>query len=494
MPKFNLDFFRSDKNLNIKMFASLALALFWIFFIWGFWSRGVFALGLNVFLFLGAVLFLFVWLMREKKCYQKKDLLWIIPLAMICLSFFIYENPFIKSVSLLAYPALFAVFINYGFLKNKEDRYWDIVFSIQIVNRILSFLGKIKEALNHFFKIISPKNKNSKIIGKIFFGVLLLIVISVFFVIPLLSSADPVFADKFAVIIDWVKEIISKTFVAKTIFFVVLTVILFSAMLAWEQSFDFSKSSESDKKIDPIISGIVLGGILAIYLLFLWVQLERLWVGNLPIDFKETESIVKSGFWQLFFLTGINTLIYFFTYRKTNVLVQRILTGFTFASLFLLFSAGHRMMLYVIYYGFSYEKFFASYTVAYCVILFAWFISMLFIKKRANVFKFLVFLFLWMFALISIMPIEQIIFRTNIALAKKSDTRIRLYEMTMLSSDVLNIVKKYKSEGELDEKVEYLEREGEIESEEKFDWQPWIDRQEKRISEKKWYEKSLFNY
>lgn len=63
------------------------------------------------------------------------------------------------------------------------------------------------------------------------------------------------------------------------------------------------------------------------------------------------------------------------------------------------------------------------------------------------------------------------------ALVSKPDSKIQLFEMTMLSPDVLTQIKKYKEEGKLDEK----ER----------DWNPWIEKQEKRIQDKKWYEATL---
>jgi hypothetical protein len=223
------------------------------------------------------------------------------------------------------------------------------------------------------------------------------------------------------------------------------------------------------------------------------VQLNRLWVGSLPFDFKETENLVKSGFWQLFFLSLINILIYFYTYRKTSPLVQRILTAFTAASLLLLVSAAYRMGLYVAYYGLSYEKFFASYTVIYCAILFIWLIMRLFIKQRSNIVKFLIILFLWMYALVTVFPVEQFILRANVALVRLPESRIRLFELTMLSPDALFLVKEYQQQGLLQEKAGYLSREKMSESADKFNWNPWIERQEKRISAKNWYEKNLMN-
>jgi ABC-type lipoprotein release transport system permease subunit len=63
----------------------------------------------------------------------------------------------------------------------------------------------------------------------------------------------------------------------------------------------------------------------------------------------------------------------------------------------------------------------------------------------------------------------------------------------MLSPDVLSLVKEYEQQGLLKENAGYLAREKEVKSEKQFDWEPWIERQEKTISDKVWYEKNLMN-
>jgi len=482
------------KKSIIKLISCAGLSLFWVVFIWNFWDKGIYALGLNAFFFLLLFTGLFIWILHKKGRLFKNDLIWIIPLSLIILSFLIYDNPFLKVVSMLVFPVSFTIFYNYAFLDDKKTRHWDFYFFSKTLARIFSFLSKIGESITSYIELMIPAGKTKrKVIVKIISGIILFLIIALTVFIPLLSSADTVFADKMQVIYDWIKEVFSIPVVYKIIIFIIFSVLISSMLFAWGKRFDYEEKEESKKKIDSIVSGIVLGGVLILYLLFLWVQIERLWVGTLPFDFKETENLVKSGFWQLFFLSIINIVIYFFTYRKTNPIVQWVLTGFTATSLLLLSSAGYRMGLYTTYYGFSYEKFFASYTVLYCAILFIWLISRLFIKKRSNIVKFLVLLFLWMYAVITVLPVEQFILRANINLAKLEQSRIRLFELTMLSPDVLLLVKKNKSQGLLKENNNYLAREDSEKTEEQFDWDPWIERQEKKVMDKKWYERNIIN-
>jgi hypothetical protein len=484
----------NKKDLSLRLILSSVPALFFVVFLWNFWSKGPFALGFNATFFLFIFLALFVWVLYKKNFYNHRDLLWIVPMILIAISYSFYDNPFFKVVNLFFFPILFVIFYNQSFLINKKDKIWDFVFISKIIIRFFSFLSKIGKTFYLYLNLLIPINRNKKnIFIRVFSGIILFLIISLTFFIPLLSSADLEFASKMKIFYDWFSSFISLPLAYKALVFVVLTFLFFSVLTAWSEKFVCEEEVESKKAIDPIISGIVLVGILFLYLFFLWIQLNRLLIGSLPFDFKEVESLVKSGFWQLLFLSIINILIYFFTYKKTNLLVQKILTVFTFASLFLLFSAAYRMGLYVKYYGLSYEKFFASYTVVYCGLLFAWLLSRLFIKHRSNIVKFLIFLFLWMYSLISIFPVERFILNTNIALSDIKDSRIRLFELTMLSPDVLSPIKEYKRVGLLEENVAYLVREGDEKLDEKFDWNPWIKEQERLVSDKKWYEKNLIN-
>lgn len=482
------------KELILKLFLSIIPAIFWVAFLWNFWDKGIYILGFNATIFGFISLGLFIWVLRQKGHYTKHDLFWIIPMILIFLSYSIYDNPFLKITSLLVLPVMFALFYNQAFLTDKKTRRWNFEFILKIVVRFFSFFTALGQTAKLYLHLIMPAGQTKKnTIARIIGGIILFLIIALTVFIPLLSSADALFAEKMGVIYEWFLNIFSSVFVYKLLVAVALTILIFSALAAWGKKFDYKEKESSDKNIDSIISGIVIGGVLCLYLLFLGIQVSSLWVGVLPFEFKQTESLVKSGFWQLLFLSIINILIYFFTYKKTKLFGQWILTAFTVASLLLLASAGYRMGLYVTYYGFSYEKFFASYTVIYCAILFIWLIIKLFAKQRANILKFLIVLFLWMYSIVAIFPVEQFILRANIALSNIKESRIRLFEMTMLSPDVLSSVKKYQQQGLLKEKTGYLSREKENKQDEDFDWQPWIERQEKIISDKIWYEKNLTN-
>ena len=87
-------------------------------------------------------------------------------------------------------------------------------------------------------------------------------------------------------------------------------------------------------------------------------------------------------------------------------------------------------------------------------------------------------------------------------MAQNPDSRIRLYELTMLSPDVLNLVRHYQSRDMLKENAYYLAQERKYHSDLASmsddglqpDWSWWIERNEKIVREKAWYEKNIINW
>src|SRR3989338_10984838 len=113
------------KGLVLKLIFCAFLALFWVIFLWNFWARGIYALGLNASVFLLLFFALFIWVLYRQEHYAKADLVWIIPIGLIVLSYALYDNPFLKMISLLVWPATFIIFYNQAYLPDKQTKNWD---------------------------------------------------------------------------------------------------------------------------------------------------------------------------------------------------------------------------------------------------------------------------------------------------------------------------------------------------------------------------------
>ena len=452
---------------------------------WNIWSIGVYAIGWNTTLFWLSVCYL-AWI-NDPSLSMKRDWQWILPIMLTTLSFSLFENLWLKLISCFLLPLVTALFYGYSQIINRKDYYWNVDLINALCNRVtlpLHFIDDAWETLSPIIKNLFGESK-SQLGKRIIKGVLILLPIAAL-VLVLLSSADQAFSHiietfgyKFFLNFSW-------TFFAKILCIVILIFGLVSSIHAWQQPIDYDGVKSDDIvatiNIDSVVAGIVIAGITAIYGLFLWLQLEHLIVDSLPIDFTQAEQIVKSGFWQLFFLSTLNVALFFIIYKNTTNTAQIILRIFIVASGFLLLSAAWRMSLYVYYYGLSHEKFFASYTTIFALFVFIYLVIASFQQKRKNIFRFIAFCSLWSYGIATILPIEKIILNTNVQLAESNDTRINLIHLQALSVDVLKDIQELREENATDS--QFLTNND-------LAWNSWLIKKKQYDCTRAWYEKNL---
>lgn len=461
----------SSERITPLLAWSACLAVFWVIFLWGFWDQGPYSLGVNAAVFLLLLLGLLGnTFPAGQTLWNKHQWTWLVPLLLIAASYAVYSTPVIKAVNIPVVPALLVVFVTYALLGRSDIR-WGWGFAQTAVLRAFAWLGTLGAAIREYSQALFGKG-NSSTARRAIAGVVLLLVVIITIVLPLLSSTDAQFKAVVQPILDFLGRLAYVETLWRVAAGVVIALLSLALGLAWRARPE-ARESDSGTRVDSIISGIVIAGIFLVYALFLIIQIKRLWVSALPVDFSETEILVKSGFWQLFALSIINGFIFLGTFAKTNRPVQRLLAAFTIASLLLVFSAAWRMVLYVTFYGFSYEKFFATYTVLFAIILFVWLMMQFFGSKRRDLVKFGAFLFLWMYALVCVFPIEQFIMRANVSLAQRPDSRIALSELRILSTDVLGYIEERRNDPRFE------------------GWDSWIEKTQAQVSEKAWYEATI---
>ena len=454
------------------VFAAIFLSLYWILTMWGIWTKEVYALGWNLTVFVVALLLLYTHAGQSARP-GAREYVWLVPLLLIAFSYSLYENPYVKAVNMLVLPVLFVAYFIITSTKHHERVVWNLAWIRRMVERAFGFVKQIEPSISTITHALIPGGKRqSDLIKRIVIGLGILIFVSLVLFIPLLSSADSAFAEMMQRVQEFVLDVIELETLLKLVVFLLLTVLTLAGLFHWTKEEEFSVRKET-KHMDAVISGIVLGGILGLYILFLFTQLQTLWVYELPEEFLSTERMVKSGFWQLFFLSGINVLLYLLYYRRTSKQVQNMLIAFMCASLLLLLSAAKRMGMYVFYYGFSYEKFFAAYTVLFSIFLFLRLIAALFQKEKTDILRYLIVAFFWMYAVATVLPVEQMIFRANSTLAARSDSRLDMNELMMLSGDVLNLGR--------EQGVAHPDSE----------WSNWVEEKKDIADQKHFYEKTL---
>ncbi len=501
--------FFQNKSKGVVLI-SLLLSLFWVLFLWGAWQSPARAHGLNATIFSFGVLGLFTYWRGCKVFLSKKNLKWLIPIGLLCLSFALFESPFLKGVTLFVLPVIFGLFYNDLVHFESKKPFLSLANAFELFIRLplsITCVNKAFASVKSFFDF--RKIKSSKhVLHRILVGSLILIALASFLVIPLLSDVDAAFADRMGFVFEWIQDLFSLSWFKQLIILCVGTLLTLSTLYSWDTPIlSFFPEAKKEQR-DSIVGGIILGGILALYLIFIFSQVEQLWLKNLPIAFEQAEHLVKSGFWQLFFLSMLNVILFLIYYKKSQPALEYILRGFMVVSLFLVFSSAQRMFLYVTGYGFSYEKWFAAYTVLYSLVLFGYLLFTVFHSKQRDVIRFMLIAFLWMYSVMTILPVERLIFHANVSLSERVESRIDLNELSQLSGDVMDLAWDHFDiknnpywKGWVDYKKEnrrhlwYSYQRNILEEDVEGDsyWVAWLVREKEVLRKKAFYEKNLSN-
>lgn len=419
-----------------KILFALIISLFAVLSHWGFWNIGVYALGWNT----TATCLCLITLMLHDKVFIKlrENWAWLMPIVFMAFSFGLYENPWLKVINMFVLPISVGTFLSYAHTVEKHQQWWSSRFLMRLGLTALKVFPQWPRASKDLRSAVLKQIDGSRVsmIKRIARSIALLVPL-LFVILALLSSADQQFDQLLERAFQLIGDMLKVSIFAKLLFIILLWVTVVAALNVFRKPFTY-EGPVAYRAVDNVTAAIVLFSILVVYIAFLSLQIEYLLVDQLPIEFGDTERIVKSGFWQLFFLSIINLGLFYWAYRNTAVWLQWLLSLYLLASVLILLSAAWRMVLYVYYYGLSYEKFFASYTTLYALGLFVFLGFCLLAKQRQDLVKSVVLSALWMFSLATISPIEKLIFRSNMALSKQADSRIDLYHLSYLSADVLS--------------------------------------------------------
>lgn len=469
---------------------SLATAVYAVTAVWGL---GPTELGLGAAVYLMSVFGLFLWVMHRRGHSLEGNAYWIVPALLLIASYLLYTNPFIKIINYLVLPASLAVFYGLGHLPEGSGYRWGAKFFGASVARFFSPLTKLDAAGRTFVQLKETTPSQHGIAKRVVIGCVVMLAVLFIVVLPLLSAADPAFAKIVDNFLIKFRDLLEPITVVKILAAALLSLATVAALLAWGRAPSVPSDEGEKKPVDSIVTGIVLGGVLAFYLLFIGLQAKKLVVGQLPFEFSDAVYMVKSGFWQLIILSALNIAVFTIAYRRTVPAVQHLLTAFTLASLLLLASAAHRMGLYVTYYGFSYEKFYACLAVLFCAAVFGYLTWRLFRRERTDVMRFAAVLFIWMYAVAAVFPVEQFVWRANVALTRLPGSHIRLYELTMLSSDVLGAVQARLADGTLlaNERATNKNIGKQSDTEVLYGWENWTTRRENEVLTKKWHQMTV---
>jgi hypothetical protein len=224
--------------------------------------------------------------------------------------------------------------------------------------------------LKPFFKIKGKLTaQTASRLQKVLIGVCVTVPL-LFIIVPLLGSADLAFG---YYLNDFISRFIGFKIDASVIIriFLVLMFFMFFYSFLWNVGFGKNEwvEAKSHFQIDAIITGIVLGTVTVIYVLFCAFQFTYLFAGEgLPGDMTYSEY-AREGFWQTVAVCAINLFMFgmFLNYCKKSKVISALLALLLVLTGIMLVSGSVRLSLYIGAYGLTWLRVWSAWFVIYLI-------------------------------------------------------------------------------------------------------------------------------
>ncbi len=265
--------------------------------------------GLSVILFMVPLsYFMYYFLKKNNKIKNKKGLLYFIPIILLSLSYFIFDN---ELFSVLNVPVIVGLFIlMYIFTTNP-------IYNLNILsNDFFSLLFNPFNYISRLFRITKYKignifhisDKSKKILKTI-----VIVVPATLIVVGLLSSADMVFGKIFNTFFDKLFDIIEDLLLDHLIARIICFVLVFFAigctcmyLLYDYKNLEVKNNSKGVK--DQLTIKTLITVLNIIYVIFDYIQIKSLILHKVSssIDYAR---YAREGFFELMLVTFINVMI-----------------------------------------------------------------------------------------------------------------------------------------------------------------------------------------
>lgn len=457
-----------------------------------FWHKSP---GISLTIFIVPTVLVILYNLKEKQMLNnKRGILWAIPVILLSLTYFIFNNAFFQVLNI---PVIFTLIIimcisiteekisENRFIRNilgKIFKPFGIMFDCISDFEIDEFLGKQKEKQNEKIKTIQKIGKS-----------LLIAIPIILIIILLLSSADSIFGSLFSS----VSEFISRAFESETIsdiitrfiFIIVWFVYIIGFLITFIKKDDTEKQEIVTKKINlsTLTANMILISLNIIYLIFSIIQFRYLFMnaGKTP-DF-DYATYARTGFFQLMFVSFINLALLKTIKDTEGRLIKTLKILLVIFTMIIVISAMFRMYLYEQEYGYTYLRLFVYFILATEILILIP-ILMNICGQKLDTFNISLKIIICMYIILNFINIDYIIARNNIDryLANPEENRLdAFYISNFTGTDAINEKMKLlnaSSDGLSYERKEYMNNVKQtIKSEllsyknrrQDFKWQEW---------------------
>lgn len=334
------------------LLAPLALGYYLAYEVFGY------DLGLWYFLFLLLFVAIVWYYFHEQMTLKTNAVVRLCFSLLLAFSHLIYEQTYFIVLNILLgfFGSLYGLFL----LRYPQQ---DMLLAAGVYIRklfIIAFMriaNYVADVIDASIGLFTHKHIDKKTASGIAIGLLVLACI-----IPLLSAADPIFAQRthdffshFTRIVDIFRYLDGRVvamFVASLVFWSL-------CYFFKEATVQYTPSIQQVWKLDEQIYTIVLICVSVVYLLFVFIQVKYLfWGAVLPVWFTYSSYAVQ-GFWQLTALSVLNIVLLLFAPTKISkmVTVYNTMLWLLFLSSVIISYAGlFRLQLYIGQYGLTFMR------------------------------------------------------------------------------------------------------------------------------------------
>lgn len=321
--------------------------------------------GISVILFIIPTILVILYNLKENNMIKnKKGILWSIPIILLSLTYFIFNNGFFQLFNI---PVIFVLIIIMC-MKITGEKLSENRFIRNILKKAFKPFGILFEFISDFemdeFLEKQKDNQNEKIktIKKVGKSLLISIPI-ILIIIALLSSADSVFGDLFSSVTKFISKAFESDTFSDNISRIVLIIIYFVYIAGFiivfvKKEEDNIQTENRRVNISTLTANMILISLNIIYLIFSIIQFKYLFINAGKTADFDYATYARTGFFQLMFVSFINLALLKITKQSKDEFIKILKTLLIIFTIVIVISAMFRMHLYEQEYGYTYLRLF----------------------------------------------------------------------------------------------------------------------------------------
>jgi len=404
------------------------------------------SLGISVILFIiPLLLFIYNLLKKNNKINNKKGLLFMIPIVLLSVTYFMYDS---FTFGVLNRLVIFILFILMYIFTIKPTYEISRIFvdGVTLVFEPIAFIGKFfKEVSNSLSGKIKLSDTTKKVLKS-----LLIVLPIVIIVLVLLSNADQIFNNLFSGLFNKIEDLFKyklfNNLFGKLIsmVFIFILIGIDSVYLVQKYGNEEDKKKEKTRKVDLFTVKLLVSILNVIYVIFDFIQIKSLMLHQVMPGFNYA-NYARQGFFELLIVSIINITIILVSKKMENkankkdfIFINIMNLIMVILTLIIIVSSFMRMNMYEAAYGYTVLRLFVYIALITEAILMIPTVMYIF-NSNVNIVKSYMIIIISIYTLINFVNFDSVIAERNINRYYK-DNKLDIYYLENASNDNLPLL------------------------------------------------------